>query len=332
MNLHDLGEFGLIAHLSESLSSRAGVLLGIGDDAAVLESLPSPVVTCDCLVETVHFRRDWISPRQLGRKAITVNVSDVAAMGGRPVAAVVTLALGPDDDLAFVEELYRGFEDAASLYGLTIAGGDTARAPGGLMLNVTLLGAAPQPVLRSGAHAGDMLLVSGTLGDSAAGLALLQNPAVMVSEDVREYLLARHHDPRARLEEMHAALHVAPGAISAAIDLSDGLAGDAAHIAKRSRLSLEIDAESIPVSVECRAAASTLGVDALDWALRGGEDYELLWCVRPANATAVIEAVQHTTGTMVTAVGRCIPLEESAVLLVYSDGRRVAAPGAFEHF
>ncbi|MDQ3814945.1 MAG: thiamine-phosphate kinase, partial [Armatimonadota bacterium] len=184
MNLYELGEFGLIARIQERLAQRAGVRLGIGDDAALLNALAAPVVTCDALVEQVHFRRDWISPRELGRKAITVNVSDIAAMGGRPVAAFITLALSDQDDVEFVEELYAGFEEAAARYDLTIAGGDTVRSPSALMLSVTLIGDAPTPMTRGGARPGDVLLVTGTLGDAAAGLALLQASSAGKSVEV----------------------------------------------------------------------------------------------------------------------------------------------------
>ena len=333
MHLHEAGEFGLIARLAQRLAQRPGVRLGIGDDAAVLEALAAPIVTCDGLVEQVHFRRDWTTPRQLGRKAIAVNVSDIAAMGGRPVAAFITLALAAGDDVEFVEELYSGFEEAASFYGLTIAGGDTVRSLSGLMLNVALIGDAPHAVTRGGAGAGDVLLVTGTLGDAAAGLALLQAPAV-VAPSVREPLLQRHHDPTARLAEMHAALSItaAPAAVKAALDISDGLAGDAGHLAHRSQVSLEIDVELLPIGRACREAALVLGVDVLDWVLRGGEDYELLLSVAPDVAGAVADAVVRATGTPVTAIGRCLPPSGAPVVLVHADGRRERAGGAFSHF
>lgn len=375
--LRDLGEFGLIARLNERLTQRSGVRLGIGDDAALLATLRAPLVTCDCLVENVHFRRDWTTPRQLGRKALAVNVSDIAAMGGRPVAAFVTLALGPHDDLNFVQELYNGLEDAAALYEMTIAGGDTSRAPAGLMLSVTVVGdaalsdAAPSnaapgsaagqspqpdeaasPLLRNGARPGDVLLVTGTLGDAAAGLALLQNPGADVPDQTRAYLLARHHEPQARLREAWAARRVlvqrdtresgshndaagdagASRAVRASLDLSDGLAGDAAHIARRSAVGIEIEAARLPVSEPCRAAAQALGADANDWALSGGEDYQLLWCVAPEAAEDVIEAVRQATGTPVTRVGQCVAPGGPAVVVIESDGQRHAAPGAFQHF
>ena len=339
MNLGELGEFGLIERWRGLLGQRAGVRLGIGDDAAVLDALEVPVVTCDGLIEKVHFRLDWTSPRLLGRKAITVNVSDIAAMGGYPVAAFITFAPTTDLNTDFADELYAGLEAAASQYGLTIAGGDTVRSPSALMLNVTVIGNAPQPILRSGARAGDLILVTGTLGDSAAGLALLQQPDAPVAEHTRDYLLLRHHDPTARLAEMQSVINLVgdaagavPFPVTAAIDLSDGISGDAAHIAARSDVSIELEMARLPVSAPCREAAQALNGNALEWALRGGEDYELLLCVDPEAAVSVAEAIMRGTGTPVTAIGRCIPRQEEAVIVVGPDGKRERAGRAFSHF
>lgn len=356
--LQGLGEFGWIERQSRSLAVRAGVRVGIGDDCAVLDALQTPVVTCDCLVEDVHFRRDWSSPRQLGRKSLSVNVSDVAAMGARPVAAFVSLALPGDIGLDFLDEFYRGMEEIAARFSFSIAGGDTSRSPRGLMINVSIVGEAAAggeekeqrlPVLRSGAQAGDVLLATGTLGDAAAGLWLLQNPQTVVAASTSEFLLQRHLDPQARCDEMRAALQI--GGIHAAIDLSDGLAGDAAHIAHRSRLSLEIETTRLPISSACREVAPAAqavfeaqsasgevspGNRVLDWAQRwalsGGEDYELLLCVAPDKAAAVARHVENATQTPVTPIGRCVAASEPRVKLLNGAGVEVAVAGAWTHF
>jgi thiamine-monophosphate kinase len=351
MKLRDLGEFGLIEKLRARLKIRGGVQFGIGDDAAVLESLHTPLVTTDCLVESVHFRRDWTSARSLGGKAIAVNVSDITAMGGTPVAALVSLALGARDDLAFVEELYRGLEEACELYGLTLCGGDTSRSPDALFINVTLVGEGAStraPLLRNGAQSGDAILVTGTLGDSAAGLAILQSEEVSSREDsknaastrdttllpvaTRDYLLQRHFEPTARLREINAALKIAPHAIHAALDLSDGIAGDAAHIAKASNVSLRIETTLLPISKECRAAARVLAIDATTWALSGGEDYELLLCVAPESAEEVAHTITQKTGTRATILGICVEDENPRVVLIDASGKENAAGSAFTHF
>jgi thiamine-monophosphate kinase len=343
MNLRELGEFGLIRRLSSRLGQRGGVKLSIGDDAALLDMLHAPLVTCDCLVEEIHFRRDWTSAHDLGFKAITVNVSDIAAMGGKPVAAFVALALSTRDDLDWVEELYAGMEEAAALYGLSICGGDTARSPLATVLNITLVGEAPlissepRPLTRSGAQVGDVVLITGTLGDAAAGLALLQNADAALPDATRSYLLARHHKPVARLREVNAVQAWAVSAnasrvLTAGMDLSDGLSGDAAHIARASQVSLQIETARLPVSPQCRDAAGALDVDVLHWALAGGEDYELLWCAPAEKVEGVIAAVQAATGTQVTAVGRCVAADEMPVKILHPDGTEATGVQAFQHF
>ncbi len=373
-DLQRLGEFGWIERQSRSLAVRAGVRLGIGDDCAVLDALQTPVVTCDCLVEDIHFRCYWSSPRQLGRKSLSVSVSDVAAMGARPVAAFVSLALPREIGLSFLDEFYRGLEEIAAHFSFTVAGGDTSRSPRGLMINVALVGEAAAneaaaasgelpkeqtlPLLRSGARANDVLLVTGTLGDSAAGLWLLQNPQTVVAPSSTEFLLRRHLDPQARCEEMQAALQI--GGVHAAIDLSDGLAGDAAHIARRSALSLEIETAKLPFSSACRevakvaqtaqtvskssvisSAQSASGevssanrvLDAAqNWALGGGEDYELLLCVAPEKAETIARHIEDTTQTHVTQIGRCIASPEPRAKLLNGEGTEIAAPEAWTHF
>ncbi len=344
MNLRDLGEFGLIARCASRLQQRAGVVTGIGDDAAVLASLQTPVVTCDALVENVHFRRDWSSAFLLGRKAMSVNVSDLAAKGAQPVAAFVALALGKSllEDEAAVEWLdgfYDGLESAAAQYGCTVAGGDTVRTSSETMISVTLIGEAgdEMPSLRSGAQAGDAVLATGYLGDSAAGLFLLQHPEVEVPFALREYLVERHLNPTARLRE---AMAVQAGGVRpvAALDLSDGLAGDAAHIARRSNVQIEISLAALPLSPQCLEAARAAGqqgfeVSARQWALYGGEDYELLWCVPEAGVASLSQGIGRDTGTLVTQIGRCTaPIDGAPVILLDEQGYKENVAHAWTHF
>ncbi|HEY0076389.1 MAG TPA: thiamine-phosphate kinase [Abditibacteriaceae bacterium] len=324
MNLASLGEFGLIGRLRNSLALRPGVQLGIGDDAAVLESITSPIVTCDALIEGIHFRLDWTGLRDLGWKSLAVNLSDIAAMGGTPIAAFVALALPSHFTVEQVEEIYKGMEECAREFAFTIAGGDTTKSPGPLMISVTLIGNTPHPILRSGAQVGDVLLVTGTLGDAAAALECLQN-----SQPAPDEILQKHHRPSPRLREMHAALQI-PNAVRAALDLSDGLAGDAAHIAHASDVTLEIETDLLPISQACRAIAEIQNNTPLDWALRSGEDYELLLCVAPEQAQAVQNAIEQT-GTSCTVIGRVLP-RESAPVMLKSKEMRESARGGFAHF
>ncbi len=324
MNLSTLGEFGLIARLQQTLAQRPGVRCGIGDDAAILESLSAPIVTCDALVEQIHFRLDWTTLRDLGWKAMAVNISDIAAMGGTPVAAFVALALPQDFAVEQIEELYAGMEEAAAAFAFTIAGGDTTKSPGPMLLSITLIGNATQPVLRSGAQIGDILLVTRTLGDAAAALVALEKGLAVPDE-----LLWRHHKPMPRLREMHTALTI-ENAVHAALDLSDGLAGDAAHIARASNVTLEIETAALPISASCRAIAATMQKNVFDWALAGGEDYELLLCVAPCKADAVRAAIENG-GTPCTIIGRVISQGKVPVMLL-DKGTHKPAPGGFAHF
>lgn len=336
LSLSQLGEFGLIEQFRARLARRSGVEIGIGDDAAVLAPLSSPVVTSDALVEGVHFRRDWTTARALGRKCLAVNVSDIAAMGGVPVAAFINLTVSAADNAAWLLSLYEGFEDAAARGGFTIAGGDISRTEtGGTVVGVTLVGNAPRPVLRSGARVGDILVATGYLGESAAGLWLLQNPEVIVAENVRAHLLTRHFEPTARVAPMQAALAI-EGAVHAQLDISDGLAGDAAHLAKASGVAVEINLAALPLSASLMAAAQVAAPDnelgrAHDWALYGGEDYELLIAVAADSADATIEAIQES-GVAATCIGVCTADPTGGVWLVEGPKKMRPTHKAWTHF
>ncbi len=295
------GEFGAIARFAARLQTRAGVRVGIGDDCAVLDALRTPVVSTDALVEGVHFRRDWTSARDLGRKTLAVSVSDLASGGAYPVAAFLSLCAPPDVEMAWLGEFYDGMESLANEFAFTVAGGDTTRA-GQLMMSATLVGellpeADGQPVLRSGAKVGDWVCVTGDLGASAAGLALLQRGQRAQSPAHAE-VLRRHFDPSPRLDTMRVLLQANRAAIHAGMDISDGLVGDANHIAARSGVRLVLDAAQIPLSSATLRVADELGVPALPWALGGGEDYELLLCLAPDAFDSL-----HHLGAGLTRVG-----------------------------
>jgi thiamine-monophosphate kinase len=202
------------------------------------------------------------------------------------------------------------------------------------MISITIAGEclnpARGPVLRSGARDGDSLLVSGTLGDSAAGLHLLLRPELAVGAGVRAELINRHLAPTPRSREMACLLETEAGAVHAALDLSDGLAGDARHMARRSELSIEIDAERLPISTAARTAAKTAGADVVQWALAGGEDYELVLAVEPLAVPRLTEAVYGATGTLLTAIGRCVA--GPAGVRILEHGVERPAQGGFTHF
>jgi thiamine-monophosphate kinase len=267
LRLSELGEFGLLAELE-----RRGLARGQGAEGAVLAD--GVVVTQDALVEGVHFRREWTSWRDLGYKAAAVNLSDLAAMGAEPEALLVGLALPLDTEAEWVAELYEGLREP----GVPVEGGDTTRA-NGLVITVTAVGRSERVPGRAGAVPGDLLVVTGPLGGAAAGLHALREGLAGFDE-----LVALHRRPPIRLGEgrrLAAAAH-------ALVDLSDGIAGDAARIAERSGCRLVLEPERIP-----RVPRTEEVADLPFWTL--GEDYELLAALAPADADASGFAI----------VGRC---------------------------
>jgi len=332
MNLKDIGEFGLIARLRARWPQLpSAVVVGPGDDTAALRTHPDRLLlfTVDAMVEDVHFRRSWMPARDLGWKAMAQNVSDIAAMGGQPTHALVCLSLPANLDPQFVDELYDGLDAAASEYGASIIGGDIVGSTGGVAISVSLLGEVEQASLmrRSGAGVGEVLMVTRELGDAAAGLRLLE--AGQSPESGEEDAVARHLRPAPRLDE--ARILARSGQVTAAIDLSDGLAGDAVRMAQESGVGVRLCAERLPVGSACIKVAERLGLDALELALRGGEDYELLVAARADAAERAAELLRRETGTPLTAVGEVVE-PERGIVLVRADGSETPLEGAFDHF
>jgi thiamine-monophosphate kinase len=283
LKLKELGEFELINRIRRRVANGPGVHRGIGDDAAVLE-LPVGhhlLTSTDLLIEDVHFRHDWTDCEALGHKAVAVNLSDIAAMGGTPRYLYLGLACPGEADLTDINAFLKGALAEADHHNVTLVGGDTCRSPGPWMISVTIEGSAlaHQAVGRDGAQPGDLIMVSGTLGDSALALHLLRN-----GKEPETTLLARHHRPTARvtlgrrLGEQQLA--------KAMIDISDGLASDLEHILQASRVDGFIVEDQLPLSeVFQRHAEAEPALREL--ALYGGEDYELLFTVAPENAADV---------------------------------------------
>lgn len=297
-----MGEFELLALLRERLP-QAGpqVRLGSGDDAAVTVPGGAVATSVDALVEGVHFRRETASLRQIGRKALSTALSDLAAMGAAPGEAYVWLGAPDGMDEAQLLELGAGLAAVATETGTTVAGGDLTRAPV-LSLAVTVTGHAPNPddfVTRGGARPGDILVVTGELGGAAAGLLLLEDPSLAGDDALRR----RQLDPTPRLAAGRA---LAAAGATAMIDLSDGLAGDAGHVAAASAALLAIDAEALPIAPGVAAVAAAADRDPLELAAAGGEDYELLAALPPAALAAAQEALA-ALDTPLTAIGKVEP-------------------------
>jgi thiamine-monophosphate kinase len=274
----DLGEFELIRRFFVRSDSAAGsgVLLGIGDDAALL-NLPQGtdlVASVDTIVAGRHFP-PMSDARSIGHRALAVNLSDMAAMGATPAWATLALTM-PSADFDWLEKFAAGFFELAAAHAVALVGGDTTRGP--LTVSVQILGSVPHgcALRRCSAEAGNILAVSGTLGDAAAGLAFLQAPPAAARPPEAEQLVQRFNYPTPRVRLGLAARGIA----SAAMDLSDGLIGDLPKLAQASGLAAHVCVEALPLSAALRKSAA-LG-QARDWALAGGDDYELLFAVPPS--------------------------------------------------
>jgi thiamine-monophosphate kinase len=333
--MRDDGEFRLIARLAERLSrvhrpAAAGVdvHVGIGDDAAVTAADGVTVTSTEALVEGVHFRRDTSPPASIGHKALAVALSDLAAMGASAGEAYVALGIPEDLGEAACMELYDGLAAIAASTGAAVLGGDMTRAPA-LVLAVTVVGharSADAVVGRDGASPEQALAVTGELGGAAAGLLLLERAVRTPSLDseLDDALRRRQLEPEPRLA---AGAALAAQGATAMIDVSDGLGADAGQIAAASGVRAVIELERLPVQPGVAEVASAGGLDALELASSGGEDYELL-SVLPATRVEEAAAAVSTAGGRLTVIGRTAPGE--GVEIVAADGS-TREPGGFDH-
>ena len=294
-----MGEFELIEKIRSSFSVPGG-MTGIGDDCAVIPQKEGmdTLVSTDMLVEGVHFLSDDIAPADLGWKSAAVNISDIAAMGGRPVSTYLSIALPRNIGEEWVMRFIEGYRSISGMFGVPLLGGDTCSSPDRLCISVTVLGecAHGKAVLRSGARPGDSICVTGTLGDSAAGLkAILEGRR---RDDPVDRLIYAHYHP---VPEVEAGLFLAStGLVSSMMDVSDGVASDIRHIMEESGVGAEIHTDRIPLSDELQKACSLFGWDPLSLALEGGEDYCLLFTCPPGSELPV----EHTVIGEITDTGR----------------------------
>jgi thiamine-monophosphate kinase len=321
------GEFELIARLTQNLHSHEHTVLGVGDDCAILDLGADAwlLMTCDSQVESVHFTLQTSSPLQIGHKALAVNLSDIAAMGGQPRYALVSLILPSQFPIETLDGIYVGLHEEAERYGTTIVGGNIASAGNSkqLVIDITLLGTVRrgQALTRGGAHVGDTLCVTGSLGDSAAGLQTLLHPDSLYPQEALAVVQARHRIPQPRIREGQILSRFGPDVVTAMLDISDGLSGDLGHLCERSRVGARVDLARLPLSPAIYSVAAIAGRDPLHWAMHGGEDYELLFTISPGHEQAVIDAVQTVTGTVITTIGTLLPAEEGLQQL-FPDGHR----------
>jgi thiamine-monophosphate kinase len=337
MRVSEIGERELILRIRNRARSRAsGVVVGIGDDCAVLALPPGSrlLATTDLLLEGIHFRRSYARPEDIGWKAVAVNLSDIAAMGGEPRFALVALACPPETEVVEVDAFYEGVQGAAAPHGVVVVGGDTSSSPDGWIVNVTLLGeTAGAPRLRSGARPGDLIAVTGTLGEAAAGLLVLQpmpgDRAGVIERTVSDRVRQVHLRPAARVAEGRWLGRWA--AVHAMIDLSDGLATDLGHIARESGVGARVFVDRLPVAEAVKRVASALGSDPVRLAVSGGEDYELLLTGEPQAMKDVAAGLHAATGTPLTVIGEVVDAPVG-VEFVDARGEVLSMEEGFEHF
>jgi thiamine-monophosphate kinase len=320
-----LGEFGLIERLAAIIGGEppADLIIGVGDDAAAWQAGDQVLLaTTDTLVEGVHFLPEFMPWADVGWKALAVNVSDIAAMGGEPLFALVTLALSAETDTSRVEDLYAGLGECALAHGVAIVGGDIVRAPQ-VSVTIALIGRAQmrdgEPLLlrRDTAKGGDVIAVTGSLGDSAAGLWRLRKGA---NKD--DPLVGAHLHPLPRLAEAQAAARLG---VICGIDISDGLIQDLGHICEMSAVGAEVQEELLPINDGLRAAYPE---DAIALACNGGEDYELLL----AGAEGTLGQVAAEISVRLTVIGRMTESRDHRPRLLDDSGRELTMPdGGWDH-
>lgn len=334
-------EFALIRCLKDRYTRHAqGLVQGIGDDAAVIETSAQAWwhLTTDLLAEGIHFDLKSITPESVGYRAAMANLSDIAAMGAAPRYLLISFAIPKTVKWSHIYELYSGLMKACRRYDVALIGGDTSASKTGLFLSITLVGTTSgrRALFRHGAKVGDCIYVSGTLGDSLAGLKLSMSSTssslgrrnTEFPRSHRQFLIRRHSHPTARVAEGRWLND--KRLASAAIDLSDGLSGDLRHLCEESRVGAEVELDKIPTSPACRAYARTIGVSPIRLALTGGEDYELLFTASPHDCDT-IERQARTRGYRMTRIGTIRP--QRFGIQMTTDGRAQPMPAtSYEHF
>ncbi len=332
MKVRELGEFNLIDRIASITGQeRDRVVLGIGDDASVLSSRQgyNLVTTTDMLIQGVHFLWERIPPRDLGYKSLAVNISDLAAMGALPIQAFVSIGLPGDTDVSDVDSFYEGIMESAA-GNLQISGGDTVSSPSGWAISVTALGEVREgrELRRDTASPGEIIYLSGPVGDSAAGLSLILEGGHSIDRESAEFLIRAHNRP---VPQVKLGLTLSERALSCcAIDISDGLLQDLGHICRASGVGADIHMDRIPLSPQMVEVSKAAGTDLYLWPLTGGEDYSLLFTVM-ADRKDQIQGILDDTGLAAVPIGE---ITEGDEVSLYLNGKRRPLPGkgGFNHF
>lgn len=328
--LRDIGEFELIDLLSRDAGHDPRVIVGIGDDAAAFE-VPAgrvAVTTCDSQVEDVHFTKAGSEPADVGWRAVAANLSDLAAMGAEPDFILVSLALPADLELSWIRSVYAGIAGINREFGISIIGGNISRTAGPIVIDITAIGTCERSeiALRSGARAGDSVIVTGTPGWSALGLAISGSPGAE-RMDGSGLFLSAHRRPTPRCNEGRIA--AGDSRVHAVIDISDGVLADLGHVCDQSQLGAELDVNALPMTDEFVDAAANLRLDPVELILSGGEDYELLMAVDPSHVQSLAAKFADCDLAPIQMIGEFTQAQDVRV-----PGRpdRSHSPGGFTHF
>lgn len=331
----EIGEFGLIDRIQKILPEvdHKDVIIGIGDDTAVirLDENRALLITCDIQVEDQHFRLKNISPYQLGRRATAVNLSDIAAMGGTPTFALVSLGFPKFFSVTDFDELFKGIHDQLLPFSAIVVGGNISNTESKLIIDITLIGevSPTQLLTRSGARVGDRIFVTGRLGESGAGLSVLKKFGNNYPEDF-EHIVQKHLQPIPRIQIGQ--LIARSGFATAMIDISDGIASDLYHICKRSNVGAEIYQEKIPLPSNINNIATLTGKSALHLALHSGEDYELLFTIKPNTPMSLINSFATDSAVAISEIGRITSKDLGYYLMDYKGKHVSIQPKGWDHF
>lgn len=318
----------MIEKLRRKIKQRSkNIKIGIGDDCAVITgSGRNMLFTTDILIENIHFDLKYFSPEILGEKAIAVNLSDIAAMGGAPLYILISLGIPVSTRVKFIEKLYEGFESMADKYSCSIIGGDISSSYSGLIINITIIGDVKKNAYtsRAGARIKDKIFLTGTVGDSAAGLELLKR-----GKKIKNKLTEKHLSPKPRLKE--GKILAEETGVSSMIDISDGLFSDLKRICEESKCGAKIYMDKIPISRSLHQWEKPINNDIFDYALYGGEDYELLFTVGEKK----IKNLQKRWQKMkipITCIGE-ISSKKNSITLVYPGGKeKPIFKTGYDHF
>ncbi|SPD74559.1 Thiamine-monophosphate kinase [uncultured Desulfobacterium sp.] len=333
MKMEDIGEFGFIRSIENNcILSPARIIKGIGDDCAVVGPYDGRLllITTDMLVEDIHFILGKIPPEHLGEKAVNVSLSDIAAMGGEALNVFVSLAIPKQIDVDIIHTIYSGIKSVCRANNLNILGGDTSASPDRLIISITVIGEAAEGkvLLRSGANPGDGLYLTGTIGDSAAGLKLIKAEAT-APEPIASRLIEAHNRPVHFLDAGR--IVGSSGLASSMIDLSDGLLSDLAHICEQSHVGARIFQAALPVSRELIYMAESNRLDPYELAMSGGEDYRLLISVPARNKAKFQEIFDENAPCPVYCIGE-ITSGQGIELIRADNTREQVRVTGFDHF